>query len=144
MDYGRLDLKDVIVVSISSGEYVLETVEEVIRKENIKDGVILTGFGTLSEVHLHWVITTGLPPVEYFEKYEGPFELLSLDGTIANGEPHIHAVISDDVKGSAYGGHLEKGNKVLYLCEVAIGVLSGTSMKRKFTKDGLYQLYFEK
>lgn len=142
MDYGRLKIEDVVVISIFPGEYVLETVEEVIQKEKIKNGVVLTGFGTLSEVHLHWVTTTGLPPVEHFEKYEGPFELLSLHGVIANGEPHIHVVVSD-VKG-AYGGHLEHGNKVLYLCEMAIGVLSDAPMKREITKEGLKQLRFGK
>lgn len=143
VDYGHLNFKDVVIVSIFPGEYVLETIERVIQEEKIVNGVILTGFGTLSEVHLHWVTTTGLPPVERFEKYEGPFELLALSGVIAGGEPHIHAVVSD-VKG-AYGGHLERGNKVLYLCEVAMGVLSETPvMKREITPEGLRQLHFLK
>ena len=141
MDYGFGRLERVLVVSIFPGEYVLESIEEIISKERVEDGVILSGFGTLSEVHLHWVTTTGLPPVEHFERYEGPFELLALSGIIANSEPHIHAVVSD-VRG-AYGGHLEHGNRVLYLCEVAIGVLSGISMQRRLTPEGLKQLRFE-
>ncbi|MGQ9473556.1 MAG: PPC domain-containing DNA-binding protein [Candidatus Caldatribacteriaceae bacterium] len=140
MDYGRLDMKDLLVVSIFPGEYLLETVETVIQREKIQHGAILTGFGTLSEVHLHWVTTTGLPPVEHFEKYQGPFELLSLNGVIVNGEPHIHVVVSD-LKG-AYGGHLERGNKVLYLCEVVIGVFSEAPMRREITPEGLKQLRF--
>lgn len=142
MDYGRLKMEDVVLVSIFPGEYVLETLEEVIQKEEIKHGVVLTGFGTLSEVHLHWVMTTGLPPVEHFEKHEGPFELLSLHGVIVNSVPHIHVVVSD-VKG-AYGGHLEYGNKVLYLCEVAVGVLADFPMQREVTPEGLKQLRFRR
>lgn len=140
MDYGCGKLERIVVVSIFPGEYVLETIEEVIRREHIEHGIILSGFGTLSEVHLHWVTTTDFPPVEHFEKYEGPFELLSLDGVIASGEPHIHAVVSN-VQG-AYGGHLEYGNKVLYLCEVAIGVLAGITMRRERKPEGIKQLRF--
>lgn len=141
MDYGFGRFEQVLTVSIFPGEYVLESVEEVIGKEHIENGVILSGFGTFSEVHLHWVTTTGLPPVEHFERYEDPFELLSLSGVIASSEPHVHAVISD-VRG-AYGGHLEHGSRVLYLCEIAIGVLSGISMRRRLTPEGLKQLRFE-
>lgn len=141
MEYGRLQLKNVIVLGLGPGELVLESIEAVIQKEGIKNGVILTGFGTLSQVHLHWVTTTGFPPVEHFERYEGPFELLSLHGIIANEEPHIHAVVSDTK--CAYGGHLEKGNKVLYLCEVAIGVLEGASMRREITPQGIKLLKIE-
>jgi predicted DNA-binding protein with PD1-like motif len=140
LEYGVGKLERVVVVSISPGECVLETLEEVIRRERIEHGVILSGFGTLSEVHLHWVTTTGLPPVERFEKYEGPFELLSLSGVIVGGEPHVHAVVSNPQ--GAYGGHLERGNKVLYLCEVAIGVLAGVVMRREQTPDGIRQLRF--
>lgn len=140
MDYGCGKLERIVVVSIFPGEYVLETIEEVIRRESIEHGVILSGFGTLSEVHLHWVTTTGFPPVEHFAKYEGPFELLSLSGLIVNGEPHIHAVVSN-LQG-AYGGHLEHGNRVLYLCEVAIGVLAEISMRRERKPEGIKQLRF--
>lgn len=140
VDYGRGELERVCVVSIFPGEYVLETIEDVIRRERIEHGVVLSGFGTLSEVHLHWVTTTGFPPVEHFERYEGPFELLSLSGLIVNGKLHIHAVVST-VQG-AYGGHLEYGNKVLYLCEVAIGVLAGISMRREQKPEGIQQLRF--
>lgn len=69
--------------------------------------------------------------MEHFERYEDPFELLSLSWVIASSEPHVHAMISD-VR-SAYGGHLEHGSRVLYLCEIAIGVLSGISMRRRLT-----------
>jgi len=135
MEHGRLQIKDVVVIGLAPGELVLESIEAIVEKEGIKDAVILTGFGTLSQVHLHWVTTTGFPPVEHFERYEGPFELLALHGVIAGGEPHIHAVVSDTRH--AYGGHLEKGNKVLYLCEIVIGVLEGASMKREMTSQGV-------
>lgn len=140
MDYGCGKLERVVVVSVFPGEYLLETIKDVIRREHIEHGIVLSSFGTLSEVHLHWVTTTGFPPVEHFAKYEGPFELLSLSGIIVHGEPHIHAVVSN-VQG-AYGGHLEPGNKVLYLCEVAIGVLTEISMRRELRPEGIRQLRF--
>lgn len=39
-------------------------------------------------------------------------------GVIADGRPHLHAVVSDNKK--AYAGHLEKGCRVLYLAEIVV------------------------
>lgn len=138
MDYGFLNLEKILVVSLSPGEDVLESIEKIIHKEKIVNASVLSGFGTLDRVHLHWVTTTDFPPTEHFEKFDGPFELLSITGIIANSEAHLHAVVSD-LKG-AYGGHLEKGNRVLYLCEIALSVLSGKQLIREALPEGIKQL----
>jgi len=140
VEYRLASLSKVAILSLSPGEFVLESVEKFIKYEKIENGLIMTGFGTLSQVHLHWVTTTGFPPVEHFEKCEGPYELLSLSGVIAKGQPHIHAVVSDTEK--AYGGHLETGNKVLYLCEIVVGVIEGVHMERKPMPEGIKLLKF--
>lgn len=60
---------------------------------------------------------------------EGPLELVSVSGLIADHKPHIHCTMA--IRGNKmFTGHLEPGCKVLYLSEVAIGRLTGRPLKR--------------
>ena len=129
MKYGFLKAKHIVVIGLGPGEDLLGAIEKIVAREKIRDAAIFSGFGTLDRVHLHWVTTMGFPPVSHYQKKKGPFELLSVDGIIANGEIHIHIVISDTQY--SYGGHLEKGTRVLYLCEIALAVLSGGKLQRR-------------
>jgi len=104
---------------LDQGDYLLESIEALIEKENIKDAVVVSGIGTLDYCVMHMVMTTGYPAVEHFERWENkPLELASIDGYIADGKPHLHMVVSDHEK--AYAGHLEPGCRILYLGEVVI------------------------
>ena len=107
------------VLRLDQGEYLLESICEFIKKEKITNGVVLSGIGTLDRCVLHMVTTVSYPPVEHFEKWhDKPLELSSIQGLIADGSPHLHAVVSD--KDKAYSGHLEEGCRVLYLAEISI------------------------
>ena len=117
------------VLSLDQGEYVLESINDLIQKESIVNGVVVSGIGTLDKCILHMITTTGYPPVEYFAKYDDvPLELVSIQGIIADGMPHLHCAVSDTEK--AYAGHLENGCRVLYLCEVVIHELLDLNIKR--------------
>jgi len=107
------------ILRLDTGDDVLACVNELIEKEGIKNGAVISGIGTLDYCVLHMVTTTGFPAVEHFERWENkPLELTSVDGLIADGIPHLHAVVSDSQK--AYSGHLEPGCRILYLGEMLI------------------------
>jgi hypothetical protein len=57
-------------------------------------------------------------------------ELLSVNGLIADGEPHLHIAVSCG-ENEVYGGHLEDGSEVLYLAEIAILVFNEHRMIRE-------------
>jgi len=117
------------VLRLDPGDFVLESIKELIKKENIKDAVVVSGIGTLDYCVLHMVMTTGYPPVEHFERWEDkPLELASIDGYIADAIPHLHTVVSDHQK--AYAGHLEDGCRTLYLGEVVIMEVKDLSLMR--------------
>ncbi|HEY5562217.1 MAG TPA: PPC domain-containing DNA-binding protein [Clostridiaceae bacterium] len=119
----------IFVLRLDPGDFVLESIKELIKKENIKDAVIVSGIGTLDYCVLHMVMTTGYPPVEHFERWnDKPLELASMDGYIADGAPHLHTVVSDHEK--AYAGHLEEGCRTLYLGEVVIMEVKDLSLTR--------------
>jgi len=117
------------VLRLDQGEYVLESINNLISKENINNGVVTSAIGTFDRCIMHMVTTIGYPPEEYFDKYEDKaLELAAIQGFIANGVPHLHMVISDTEK--AYAGHLEEGCRVLYLAEIVIQELLDLNVHR--------------
>ena len=127
------------VLRVDRGDYLLESIENFIREEKIDNAAVISAIGTLDRCVLHMVTTTGFPPVEHFEKWEDkPLEISSIDGLIANGAPHLHMTVSDCA--SAYAGHLERGCRILYLCEVVIAELDGFSFHRAKNADGIMEL----
>ena len=130
----------IFILRLDQGDFVLESINELIERENIKNGVVVSARGTVDYCTLHMVLTTGYPPVELFEKWEEkPLELASIDGIIADGVPHLHTVVSDHEK--AYAGHLEPGCRVLYLAEIVIMELEGDALTRIKNEKGINELH---
>lgn len=127
------------ILRLDRGDYLLESIEEFIKKENILNAAVVSCIGTLDNCVLHMVMTTGFPPVEHFEKWEDkPLEISSASGIIANGSPHLHMTVSDHKY--AYAGHLEHGCRVLYLCEIVIAEMDGFDVRRIRNKDNILEL----
>ena len=136
------DTGKIHILRLDQGDYVLESINQLIKERNIKQGIVLSGVGTLDRCVVHMVTTTGYPTKEYFATWENqPLELLSIQGIIANGSPHLHMLISDKEK--AYGGHLEEGCRILYLGEVAILELNDNHMTRVPNKQDIMMLEME-
>lgn len=131
------------VLRLDQGDMVLENINELIAKEGIKDAVVISAIGTLDMCVLHMVTTTAYPAVEHFERWENkPLELSSIDGIIADGKPHLHAVVADSEK--AYSGHLENGCRVLYLAEIVIMELKSMDLTRVYNDKHILKLISQK
>jgi predicted DNA-binding protein with PD1-like motif len=63
-------------------------------------------------------------------------EILNINGIIAAGEPHLHMTLGA-VDGGAFGGHLEKGCKVLYRAEITLAKFGGTALARTPNQEGV-------
>jgi predicted DNA-binding protein with PD1-like motif len=132
-------IAEVIALRLDRGEDVLRSVEAVAADRDIHTGVVLSGIGTLQRARLHHITHTGYPSTNAFVEYEGPIELLSIDGIIADHVPHLHTCIS--IKETTYMGHLEPGCEVLYLAEIAIARLDGVKLcRRPHPETGIGQL----
>lgn len=123
------EIGEVVTVRLDKGEDVLGSIEKVARERGIHTGVVISGIGTLYEAQLHHITDTGFPPKNAFVSYEGPIELLSIDGLIAEFVPHLHTCIS--IEDRTYMGHMEPRCLVLYLAEIAIARLEGVRLTRK-------------
>ena len=127
------------VLRIDRGEYLLENIENFIETENIRNAVVLSAIGTLDHCVMHMVMTTTLPPVDNFVKWEDkPLEIASINGIIADGSPHLHMTVSNHEY--AYAGHLEHGCRILYLCEIVIAEMDGFDFYRIRNENNILEL----
>lgn len=131
-------IKGIHLLRIDPGTMLLESIQNFINKEKITDGAVISGIGTLSECRMHWVTTTTFPSVERYETLKKPLELMTIQGIIADGIPHLHMTVSDTL--GAIGGHLENGCKVLYLAEVVIASFDGPPLTRRPNEQGIKML----
>ena len=109
----------VVIVSLGNGDLLLESLCQVAREADIHTGVLMTGLGSLSAGHIHYVVSNDMPPRDEFIKLPGPLEIVGFRGIFAAYEPHVHISLMDkDCK--FYGGHLEKDCVILTLAEISI------------------------
>ncbi len=121
---------EVVVVRLAKGERLLESLREICRKEKIRNGVILTGFGSLSESRVSGVVSPAYPPMRFYDnRSKAGVEILAISGVIADYRVHAHMVMCD--RRRAFGGHLEEGCRVLSLSEIAILRVDRLKLKRR-------------
>jgi len=125
---------EIIFIRLNPGEDVLESLKKVIDEEKINNGVVLTGLGCLGSCRFHQA-DLGNPPAligrkQNFIKMEGTYEVSSLSGIIADGDPHLHITFGHEDK--TYSGHLETESIVSILFEMTI-LKVNASMKREYS-----------
>ena len=122
-------------VRLDRGDLLLETIQDVIQRNGIADGAVLTAAGSLQECTFHRVKSLAEKPEDEFTTVKEPMEILNINGLIAGGEPHLHMTLSG--AHGAFGGHLENGCRVLYRAELTIARFSGPQLARKPNKAGV-------
>jgi len=138
---GKGKIGRVVVGKLKIGVDLLEGIEELVRRENIKTGVILSGIGALGKGIFRNAKV--IPPDYRMEdKYrlyldiEKPLELVALSGWIAttrddevNIHVHYSATTVIDDKLVSLGGHLVKGTITSIKVVVVIGVIEESNIK---------------
>ena len=109
------------IIRMRTGTDLLEGLKNVTAEKNIKNAVILSGIGSVTEYHYHVVSDKNLPPAQEDPSASVAMDLVAVQGFIFNGRIHAHISLSDE--NSVVGGHLEPGTKALTFFVLAIGVL---------------------
>ena len=120
---------EVVIIALEPGEFLLESIREAVRGRGIKNGAVVSGIGTLKTCRMHYIDHVSFPPADTIFSLEKPLELLSINGLIADGEPHLHIVVSCG-SNEVYAGHLEEGSEVAYLAEIAVLAFNDLAMTR--------------
>jgi predicted DNA-binding protein with PD1-like motif len=120
----------IVVLRLAYGDGLLESLQEVCQRHKIRNGVILTGFGSLTDVAVSGVVGPAFPPRRFY-KLRRPrgVEILAMSGVIADYHVHCHLALCD--RRRAFGGHLEPGCRVLSLAEIALMRVDGVRLARR-------------
>jgi uncharacterized protein len=129
-------IQEVYRVLLDRDALLLESITGIIKQKEIRDGEVLVTAGSVQECTFHYVGSTAARAKNVYKTVKGPYEILNAGGIIADGEPHIHITLSTEGK-SVFGGHLEKGCRVLYLAEITILKYSGAPLTRKDNTNGI-------
>jgi len=130
---------EIICVGFGRGDLFLEGICEAVRKQHIVHGAVISGMGTFDTCRMHFTTNPGLPPHDEFIELHGALELVSVQGLIVNGKPHLHMTVGDLKR--TWAGHLEEGCRVLYLAEVAIARLEDMPLVRVENEYGIKELH---
>ncbi|MGN0131234.1 MAG: PPC domain-containing DNA-binding protein [Lachnospiraceae bacterium] len=131
MDYRRFG--NTIVARMDKGEEILEQIQKLAERENIKLASI-SALGAVGD------FTVGVFKTEekkyYANTFQGNFEIVSLTGTVNTMDgkfyTHIHMSAGDE-HGKVYGGHLNRA-VISATCEMVITVIDGV-VDRQFDEQ---------
>lgn len=123
-------IERVVVLRFKHQTDLLAGIEKIIKEQKIKNGVILSGVGSLRNYHIHSVSNRTFPSKNVFTKDETqPADIISVNGYVVDGKLHAHMTLADRDK--AFGGHIEPGNPVFTFAIITIGVFdAGVDLSR--------------
>ncbi|MDR2392101.1 MAG: DNA-binding protein [Planctomycetota bacterium] len=119
-------LKRFITLRLGNGKDLLESLEEAVKRESIRNALILAGFGSVASYHFHVVADSNLPPENAFVKGESALDVVQISGAVIDGRVHAHILFTDDK--TALGGHVEPGCRVLTFIVVTMQEVEGVDM----------------
>ena len=113
----------VVILRFKYQADLLRGLEAAVKKEKVRNAVILAGAGSVRNYHVHAVSNRGFPSKNVFVKDPtAPADIVSMNGYVIDGRVHAHLTLADGDK--AFGGHLEPETNVFTFAIVTLGVLS--------------------
>jgi hypothetical protein len=107
---------------------LFDSIEEFVKRRNIEAGCVLSCVGSLTHATLR------LANRAHYNEYEGPFEIVSMTGTVSIHGSHLHIAISDG-DGATLGGHLVSGCKIYTTAEIVIAEFKDVIYKRELLES---------
>lgn len=125
-------------IRLERGADLKASIEEICKKNAINTAIVLSGVGCLSRAKFR--LAKAINSLEV----EEDFEIVSLNGTVSNGDAHIHIALSDEI-GNCIGGHLLEGCVINTTCELVLGILEEYESNREFDENtGYDEIVFRK
>jgi predicted DNA-binding protein with PD1-like motif len=93
-------------------------------EHQIQAGCILSAIGSLTQATLRFADQADVTVLS------GPFEILSLNGTLSVYGIHLHMAIARS-NGEVIGGHVSNGCIIYTTGELVIGLLDGVKFRRE-------------
>jgi uncharacterized protein len=106
-----------LALRLGPGEDLADALVGLVGARGLQAGLILTCVGSLRHATLR------LANRDEGTRFGGPFEIVSLVGTLGPDGNHLHLALSDG-DGRMVGGHLLSGCPIYTTAEIVIGELS--------------------
>jgi len=143
MEYAVGALGRVVGIRLSPGEDLLEGIMQGCVAAGIKQGVIVSGIGSLDGARFFDPVVLSGTKAGYgygdLLTAPTPIELTGLSGIICvgdDGEMNVHAHYAlGDTTGQSYGGHVAPGNIALLTLDIVIAEVTGIRMSRRLDPD---------
>lgn len=121
-----------IAIRLKPNQDPYQELKALVQEKQIKAAVILSMVGSFKKASVCFANQ------QKAELLEGPFEIVSVTGTLGIAGQHIHVGLSDK-DGRTIGGHLSAGSLIFTTCEVVILDLSSEwTFERVMDKDTGY------
>jgi predicted DNA-binding protein with PD1-like motif len=117
---------------LKPGQDLFDSIQGFVMEKQVKAGCLLSGVGSLTHAALR------LANREFVSDFEGPFEIVSMTGTVSIHGSHLHISISDG-DGRTIGGHLGPGCNIYTTAEIVVAVFDHVIYKREFAEDSGYE-----
>ena len=114
------------------GQDLLDSIQAFVMEKHVTAGCVLSGVGSLTHARLRFADQISN------SDYEGPFEIVSITGTVSVHGSHLHLSISNR-EGKTIGGHLVEGCQVYTTAEIVIAVFRDLIYKRELAEDSGYE-----
>jgi len=124
----------IVVLRFKYKADLLAGLEQMVKQEKIRNGVILAGVGSVRGYQIHQVSNRTFPSHDTFEKNPTqPADLVSMNGYVIDGRIHAHMTLATPDR--VIAGHLEPGTDVFTFAVVTIGVMNDADLSRVDDKD---------
>jgi len=117
---------------LTPGQDLFDSIQAFVMKKHVQAGCVLSGVGSLRHASIR------LADRAQNSEYSGPFEIVSITGTLSVHGSHLHISIADST-GRTIGGHFESGCKTYTTAEIVIAAFEDVIYKREFAEDSGYE-----
>ena len=117
---------------LTPAQDLFDSIQAFVMEKHVQAGCILSGVGSLTHAVMR------LANRDHNSAYEGPFEIVSITGTVSVHGSHLHISIADE-HGRTIGGHFESGCKIYTTAEIVIAVFNDVIYRREFAEDSGYE-----
>lgn len=120
-----------IAIRLKPGADPRDELRALCQERQIDAACVLTCVGSLATAAVRFA------DAPQAEMLDGPFEIVSMEGTVSRHGCHFHVALSD-ADGKVIGGHLKDGSQVHTTAEIVLGVLDGVAFEREPDADTGY------
>ena len=117
---------------LKPGDDLRRTLEEFAERRQLRAAYVATCAGSLKVAAIRFADQKDATTLT------GPFEIVSVTGTLSTDGPHLHISVSD-AAGRTFGGHLAEGSLVYTTAEVVLVEVVGARFRREVDPTTTYK-----